>query len=149
MAPLDCCSAELGFDLASGLGSVDLGRLALVASALQPPISTVALNLPGQRPVARHRLQAKVNCSSRCVVQAGASITITGARGFGVGSKPVVLGHGGPATLKLSFSSGQLTRLRRALRRRQKIDATVTAKVVDPAGTVESVSPARALQIRG
>jgi hypothetical protein len=147
--PLGCCSAEPGFDFASGLGSVDLGKFALLASALQPAIATVDLRLPGQRPVARHLLLASVTCSARCIVRAGASIAVTGARGFGVGSRDVVLGHGGRATLKLRFSGGQLKRLRHALRHHREIVATVTAKVVDPTGSVESVSPVRVVRISG
>ena len=55
--PLGCCSAAPGYDLATGLGSVDLAKLALLATADQPAIAKVGLSLPGQRPLAQHHLR--------------------------------------------------------------------------------------------
>ena len=105
--PLGCCSAELGFDLASGLGSVDLGRLALVASALQPPISTVALNLPGSRkaPGSRSRASGRwraIACRPRSTAPAAAS-----SRPAPRSRSPVPAGSGSAQSPSCSATEGQ------------------------------------------
>src|SRR6202022_2891066 len=41
--PLGCCSATPGYDLATGLGSVDMAKFALVATATQPAIAQIGL----------------------------------------------------------------------------------------------------------
>src|ERR1700722_17170840 len=67
---LGCCTARAGYDLASGLGSVNVGKLAHLAVAIQPAVAKVSLKLPAQRPVARRHLLAKLRCSRRCILVA-------------------------------------------------------------------------------
>ncbi len=146
--PLGCCSATPGYDLATGLGSVDMAKLALVATATQPAIAQVGLSLPGQRPVARHHLVARLTCSRRCIVRAAAQISISGGAGLAVNSSRQLLRTKGTRNAKLNFSPGQLRRLRSALRRHWAVTAHVFGELLDPGGNVEATSAVRTLPIR-
>jgi hypothetical protein len=146
--PLGCCSAGPGFDYASGLGSVDLNKLAFLATALEPPIASVGLSLPPQTPVAGHHLVARLSCSRRCVVSAAGTVSIAGGASFGVGSLAHVLAHAGRTTVKLAFSSRQLAWLRRALATHRAIYANVVGEVLDSGGSIEARSRPQRLRIR-
>ena len=145
---LGCCSATPGYDLATGLGSVDLAKLALVATATQPAIAKVGLSLPGQRPVARHHLVARLTCSRRCIVRAAAQISISGGGGIAVNSSQQLLRKTGPRTVKLDLSPGQLSQMRSALRQHRVVSAHVLGELLDPGGNVEALSGVRTLRIR-
>ena len=145
--PLGCCSAGHGYDLASGLGSVDLGKFAFLAVGLQPAIAQVSLSLPRQRPVVRHRMLARVTCSRRCIAAAVATVSIAGARPFAVHSKSVALRARGARTLALPFSRGQLQMVRRSADAHEPIQASVVGQVVDSGGNVEDSTGAQTLQI--
>jgi subtilase family serine protease len=145
--PLGCCSADHGYDLASGLGSVDLGKFAFLAVGLQPAIANVRLSLPPQRPVQRHRMLARVTCSRRCIAAAVASVSLPGARPFVVHSTNAVLQGRGAKTLALRFSGRQLRIVRRSANAHQSIQASVVGQVVDSGGNVEASTGAQTLQI--
>ncbi|MGH2866359.1 MAG: S53 family peptidase [Solirubrobacteraceae bacterium] len=145
---LGCCSGTPGYDLATGLGSVDLAKLALVATADQPAIAKVGLLLPGQRSVARHHLVARLTCSRRCIVRAAAQISIPQGRGIAVNSNRQLLRKKGARTVKLDFSPRQLSRLRTALRQHRHVFARVSAELLDSGGNVEAISVVRTLRIR-
>lgn len=147
--PLGCCSAGRGYDFASGLGSVDLYKFALLATALQPPIARISVSLPPQRPVQRHRLLARLFCSGRCIAAAVASVTVSGAPPFVVGSGNAVLRGKGSKIVALRFSQRELTLLRAALRAHRAIGASVVGQVLDPGGSVEASSAPRGLRIMG
>lgn len=145
--PLGCCSAGPGYDYASGLGSIDLGKLAALATALQPGIANVALALPGQQPVKHHRLLATVSCSNNCIATVVATVSAQGARPFVVRSDDYVLRGAGRRTLKLKLSKAELGVLRKALHDRKSVSATVVGQVVDSGGNVEAATAAQTLQI--
>jgi subtilase family serine protease len=145
---LGCCSATPGYDLATGLGSVDLAKLALVATAMQPAVANVGLSLPGQRPVARHRLVARLTCSRRCIVRAAAQISISRGAGIAVNSSEQLLRKKGARTVELAFSSGQLRGMRSALRQHRVVTAHVFGELLDSGGNVEATSAVRTLRVR-
>lgn len=147
--PLGCCTAGPGYDYASGLGSVDLNKLALLAATLEPPFSGVGLSLPHQRPVASHRVLAKLSCSRRCDVAAAGTVTIAGKRSFGIGSKTYVFGRRHSRKVPLPLSGTGLRQLRRALAAHRAVYATVTAMVLDAGGNVEARSRTKKLRIAG
>ena len=147
--PLGCCSAHVGFDLASGLGTVDLGKLAFLAASMQPAISEVRVSLPSQSPVAHGYLTVKLHCNGRCVTAAVAQIKVAGARSFQLSSDSHVLGHAATKTVKIRFTHGQLGSLRRALAQHRKVTALVSGTVTDAGGNVEYQSASRSLRIRG
>ncbi len=146
--PLGCCQAGPGYDRASGLGSVNVFKLSAVAVSLAPRVARVGLALPGQRPIARHRLLARVNCTRRCNVSASAVITIQGARPVRVASRRFVFLRRGRQTLQLRFSRRQLRRLRHARHAHKRIYAHVVATVTDASGNVEARSRVHTLRIR-
>ena len=145
---LGCCSAGPGYDLASGLGSPNLDKLALIAVALQPPIASIGLSLPAQRPIARRRLVVRVSCSRRCLFTTPARITIQGEKPMSIGASRQLLLRAGHRTVTLAFSRSQVGRLRSARDHHRRTDASVVAEVLDPGGTVEAVSHTRTLRIR-
>ncbi len=145
--PLGCCSAQRGYDFASGLGSIDLGKLAFLAIGLQPAVADITLSLPPQNPVRRDRMLARLECSQRCIVTAVATVSITGARPFVVQSKSVVLKRKGAKTVALRFSRGRLRMLRRAISAGEPIQASIVGQVIDSGGNVEASTGAQMLAI--
>src|SRR5207237_4561876 len=120
--PLGCCSAGLGFDLASGWGSLNMGGLATAAVRLQPPQER--LSLPRhQQPVASHRILATVSCAGTCRMAAIAEVTVGHGRPFAIASKAYRLPAAGGKTVPVPFSAGQLTRLRSGLPSHERIVA--------------------------
>jgi hypothetical protein len=147
-SPLGCCSAGVGFDYASGLGSVNVSALALVASGIVPKIVSVSLSLPAQRPILRHHLTARVSCSGPCLLAAYAKVKLGRARPFNAYSTVVLLKKKGRRTLELKFSGSQLRKLRAALAHRDRITATVYGVILDPGGNVERATPGQTLKIK-
>lgn len=145
---LGCCSATPGYDLATGLGSIDLAKLALVATADQPAIAKVAVSLPGQRPVARHHLVARLTCSRRCIARAAARISISGRGRITVASSRRLLAKRGARTVQLGFSRRQLRSLRSALHHHRRVSARVFGELLDSGGNVEATSAVRTVRIR-
>jgi subtilase family serine protease len=147
--PLGCCTAGAGYDLASGLGSVDLAKFAFLATATQPAIAQVGISLPRQRPVARHHVLAKLSCSRRCIVEALGVIAIPGARSIRLSSSMHLLLGKGRRTVQLDLSAADRGRLRRGLRAHKRIYATVAGAIVDSGGNVERLSRGQRLHITG
>jgi len=145
---LGCCSATPGYDMATGLGSVDLAKLAVLATATQPAIAAIGLTLPGQRPVAQSHLLARVSCSRRCIVQATAEIAIAGGGAVNVRSSRHLLLKKGSRTVQLAFSGTQLSTLRSALRGHRVVTAHVFGELLDSGGNVEATSAVQTLRIR-
>ncbi len=147
--PLGCCTAGPGYDDASGLGTVDLDKLAFVATSLQPPVATVGISLPRQHPVSSHHLLASLSCSRRCDVAASGTVTVAGGRPFAIASHTYVFSGRGRETVPLPLSSERLRQLRGALAAHRPIYASVTGFVLDPGGDVETQSRTRMLRITG
>jgi hypothetical protein len=159
---LGCCSAGAGFDYASGLGSPNLAILANLASALQPPLASVGVSVPRQRPLKSRSLKARVSCSRACLLGAYANIAIGRDRTFTVrantfvvrsrGQKTVklyVLRRKGRKTVTLRFSGSEARRIRAGVRAHKAVYAYVYGVIVDSGGNVEVASRAHRLRIRG
>jgi len=144
---LHCCSARPGYDFASGLGSVNLYRLALLAAGLTPRLASVGVSLPRQRPLARRHLVVRVSCSRRCLVASLGVVTIGRAKPFFVRSGSYLLARRGSRQIALGFSRRELRRMRAALRERQRLYATVLGVIIDSSGNIERVSRPRRLRI--
>jgi subtilase family serine protease len=148
-SPLLCCTAGPGYDLASGLGSVNLTAFALAAGSLVPSQVEVGLELPSQRrPVASRHLVAKVSCSGRCLLGAYASVAVGRSRKLVKAYSTVyLLRRAGAKSVTIAFSKQQLARLRGALASGARVSATVFGVVLDPGGNVERRTPGKRLRI--
>ncbi len=156
---LGCCTAHVGFDTASGLGSVDVSRLGAYSLRALPPVVNVALSLPrGQAPVRSHQIRATVSCTAACVMGAYAEVTIGHKRPFEVDSSLFRLSRSGRKTIALHFGSGQLRSLRAGLRSHTRVSATLHAVVIDQTvygvlanagNAIQKRSAARTLAIHG
>ena len=141
--PLGCCTAGIGYDQASGLGSLNLASFGGVAVANEPAIVRLGLSLPRhQQPVRTHAIRATVSCSGPCRMGAYAEVTIGRAQPFEVDSRVVRLARAGATTLSLRFTSKELRKLRAGRRSHKRIRATVHGVMVDPvtSGVLDSVS---------
>ena len=123
-SPLGCCSADAGFNAASGWGSVNVANFEQQALLAQPPIVDIALSLPGhQHAISSKEIKATVASSGPCLIGAYAEVKIGSAKPFEVDSKVVRLAAKGSSMLTLKFSKKQLSKLRAAPH--QKRTATV------------------------
>jgi subtilase family serine protease len=145
--PLGCCTAGPGYDYASGLGTVDLNKLAFLATSLQPQVASVGISLPRQHPVASHHLLAKLSCSRRCDIAASGTVTVAGERPFAIASHTYVFSRRHRETVSVPLSSTQLRQLRRALAAHRVVSASVIGVVLDPGGNVEASSGPSELRI--
>jgi subtilase family serine protease len=150
-APLGCCTAAPGFDEASGLGSINLAGLALVAGTSVPRIVSVGVSVPSQRrPVASKHLLATVSCSGRCLMGAFARIRIGNSRRVTTRNSSVfLLKRSGRRTIKIGLDAKTLGKLRSALAHRQKVTATIFGAILDPSGNIESQTRGKELRVRG
>jgi subtilase family serine protease len=148
--PLGCCTAAVGFDQASGWGSVNVSTFAQLATQLQPKIVNIALSLPGHQSPVRHRqLLATVACSGRCLMKSTAEVAVGRARRIAIQSNVYLLRSKGAKTIALRFSAGQRGTLRAALVAHERIVATVQGVILDAGENVEKRSGTRRLTITG
>jgi hypothetical protein len=141
--PLGCCAARPGYDLASGLGSVNLAAFAVQALGAQPAAVRFALGLPRhQRPLRSRRILATIGCSGPCLAEATASVSIQGRGSFGLASGVARLVRAGSRVLVLRLSPGQVRAVRSALAARRRVTASVRGKLLD--AIVYAVLPRRA-----
>jgi subtilase family serine protease len=148
--PLGCCTAAVGYDQASGWGSVNVSTFAELATQLQPRIVNIALSLPGhQSPVRQRQLLATMACSGRCLMKSTAQVTVGRARPFAIHSNVYLLRSKGSKTIALRFSGGQTGTLRAALAAHQRIVATVQGVILDAGENVEKRSVTQQLTITG
>jgi subtilase family serine protease len=138
--PFGCCTAVPGYDDASGLGSINLAGLALVAGTLVPKVVHVGLSLPAQRhAVTAEHLLARVSCSGRCLLGAYTHIQLGSSKKLLTEeSNTYLLRNGGRKTIKIPFDSKTLGKVRSALARGQKATAIVYGAILDPNGTIEA-----------
>jgi subtilase family serine protease len=148
--PFGCCTAGPGYDEASGLGSINLVALAFVAGSLVPKVVDVGLSVPTQRhPVVARHLLARVSCSGRCLMGAYAHIHIGRSRKLiNQESDIFLLRHARSRTIKINFDKKTLSKLRTAVRRHQRITATVYGAILDPSGNIENRTRGKQLKIR-
>jgi subtilase family serine protease len=155
--PLGCCSAGVGYDEASGLGSVNLAGFAGYALGIEPVAVGVGVSVPRhQRPVHSRRLLATVSCSGPCLTAGFAQVTIGRSKPFSVHSAVIRLAAAGRKTVALRFSSRQLRLLRSGLHRHEPIKATIRGALIDPVaygvlpsagGSIEQRSAGKSLRI--
>ena len=157
--PLGCCSARVGFDAASGIGSVNIAGLAARAVQMQPPLISVALTVPsGQHPLHQRAIKATVSCSSACLMGAYADIGIGRAKPFEVDSRVTRLHHAGAETIAVRFSRRQAARIRAALASHTRVSATVHGVLLDAdvysvagdtSGSLAARTPGKVIRIVG
>jgi subtilase family serine protease len=149
--PFGCCTAVAGYDEASGLGSVNLASLALVAGSMVPPVVDVGLSVPSQRhPVASRHLLAKVSCSGHCLMRAYTRIKIGRSRKVLTKYSSVfLLRRAGRRTITIGLDRRTASKLRHALARHQKVTATIYGAIVDPSGNVVSRTRGTEMRLRG
>jgi subtilase family serine protease len=149
--PFGCCTAVAGYDEASGLGSVNLASLALVAGSMVPPVVDVGLLVPSQRhPVASRHLLAKVSCSGHCLMGAYTRIKIGRSRKVLTKYSGVfLLKRAGRRTVKIGLDRRTVGKLRHALAHHEKVTATIYGAIVDPSGNVVSRTRGKEMRLRG
>ncbi len=147
--PLGCCTAQTGYDEASGWGSVNLTALANAAMVLQPPAADITLTLPRrQRPVAHRQIWVTVSCSRACALGAFAEISINHATPFTAESSIYGLGSAGRRKIPIRFSAPQLGKLRAALARRRLIQAYLYGVTVNSQHDIQRETSGTLLTIR-
>jgi len=148
--PLGCCTAAVGYDEASGWGSVNVSNFAQLATEMQPKIVNVALSLPArQSPIGHRQLLATVSCTGHCLMASFAEVAIGRARPLEVQSNVYLLRSPGHKTIALKFSSRDRGTLQAALAAHRRIVATVQAVILDAGGNIEKRSATRRLTITG
>jgi subtilase family serine protease len=141
--PLGCCTARAGYDLATGLGSVNLFGLAAVAAKQQPKIVNVGLKLPrNQHALTRRRMLATVSCSGGCLMASYARVK-AGKKSFITQSSVFLLRRRSHKTVPLKFSGGQM----HSLRSSHGGTATVFGVVLDAGGNIEKQTRGKKLRI--
>ena len=146
--PLGCCSAAVGFDQASGWGSVNVSAFSIAALTLQPKGIGVSLFLPAaQRPIAARLILARVSCTGACFVRAQATITIGHSKPFTANSRLYRLTRIGQIAVKITLSPSQLRKLRSARSDHTTTRATIVAAIVTATGDVQRRTAAKNLEI--
>jgi hypothetical protein len=149
--PFGCCTAGPGYDEASGLGSVNLASLALVAGTVIPSVVNVRLSVPAQRhPVAAKHLLAKVSCSGHCLMGAFSRITIGRSRkAITRYSSVSLLKNGGHRTVQIGLDKKTVRKLRSALADHRQVVATIFGAILDPSGNIVSRTRGKELRVKG
>jgi subtilase family serine protease len=149
--PFGCCTAVPGYDDASGLGSINLAGLALVAGTLVPKVVNVGVSVPTQRhAVAAKHVLARVSCSGRCLMGAYAHIQIGRSRKLITRESTIyLLRNGGRKTIKIPLDSKTLGKLHAALARRETVTAIVYGAILDPSGNIEAQTSGLRLGLHG
>jgi hypothetical protein len=146
---LGCCTAQTGYDEASGWGGVNLDALSKAALAAQPLLATPSLSVPGnQHPIRAGGVYVTVGCSAACDIAAYARLSARGMRTFTSYSFAHLVRRN-HRRLKVSFSAAQDFKLRVALHHSRPIVASIADAIVDSAGNIERHAPALTLTVSG
>jgi subtilase family serine protease len=146
--PLGCCSAQPGYDQASGWGGVNLNGLSQAALTARPDLANVHMRLPVQRhPYKNKGISAIVSCSRGCDMAAYATVTLTGAQPFTAYSPMVHLVHENTRQVEILFTPKQLREIGTALTAHQAVSAEVAGAIVDTGGNIERHSTPLPLKI--
>jgi kumamolisin len=146
-----CCTAAAGYDEASGLGSLNLGGLALVAGTVVPKIVNVGVAVPSQRhPVADKHLLATVSCSGRCLMGALARIRVgRSSKVMTRDSSLFLLKKAGRRTIRIGLDKKTVAALHSALAHHRPVTATIYGAILDPSGNIEARTRGKALRVKG
>jgi subtilase family serine protease len=146
---LGCCSAAVGYDEASGLGSVNLSGLATAAATLVSKQVSVALSLPAQpHPLRSEHLLATVSCSGECLMGAYARIRLGASGLITVYSHPYELTQRRRRTIRIGLDATNRARIRAALAGHETVTAEIYGALIDASGKVVRQSPGKTLRIR-
>jgi kumamolisin len=147
--PLGCCTAAVGYDDASGWGSVNLAAFATQALATQPAVVDITMTLPGgQRPVHSKHIVTSVSCSGACLIGSVADVRIAHHRSFTAYSALHQLNATGSLKVKIVFTKPEIHELKTAVKHHNRIVATVLSAIVDAAGNIERTSATVKLKIK-
>jgi kumamolisin len=148
--PLGCCNAVVGYDAASGWGSMNLASLDQVALQTLPRYGDVSISIPRpQKPLRSRGLRVVLHCSDACAAYSFAVITIGTRSNLTLRTRTLTFPTRGTKTVTLKFSRRQLNKLRTALAQRRRIEAEVFGVALDARGQVAKVTAGRAIVIRG
>lgn len=146
--PIGCCSAQPGYDEASGWGGVNLDALASAALGAQRLLPLVSISLPGgQRPYARRGIYAIVGCTAACDAAAYARVTVRGGKPFTAYSNLVHLVHRNRRRVEVLFTTAELREIGAALGAHRQVSAQVAGAIVDPGGNIETHTVPQPLRI--
>jgi len=146
--PLGCCSAQPGYDEASGWGGVNLNAFAQAALTAQRPLASVSMSVPGaQHPIASGGIYVLLSCSSACDQAAYAQISAPGIRSFTDYAFAHVVAAGAHR-LKIAFTPAQLYKLEGVQVAQQRITAALVGAVTDAGGNVERHTQTVTLRFR-
>jgi hypothetical protein len=140
--PLNCCSAAVGYDDASGIGQVNVAGLTAAAKSLEPRLGSVTAAAASPQASSTGKLVAKVTCSAACVSGATAIVRIAGRATAKLTALPEPLAAGQARTVKLGLGGKLGTTISDALRAHHQVTATVVGTIVDGAGKTERKSAA-------
>lgn len=136
--PLGCCTAAVGFDEASGWGGINLAQFATDAEAAQGKLAKVTMTLRShQHPFASGGIVARVRCNAGCDVSVRAKVAIQHEPPFVDYSRFVTIRARTTATVKISFTTAQLTSLAAAISLHRHSTLAVTTAMVDASGNIE------------
>ncbi|MGC9219886.1 MAG: S53 family peptidase [Solirubrobacteraceae bacterium] len=148
--PLGCCSAQVGYDEASGWGGVDLQAFARQALAATAPIAAVTDRpLSAQNPLRERGLTTRVSCSAACDMSAYVRIHIGAGPSFTDYGPLVHVARPATRSIKVVFTSSQIHRMRAALRAHRRIGGVVVATVTDAAGDILRRTAPRSFSLAG
>jgi kumamolisin len=150
-AALGCCDAHVGYDDASGLGSVNLAGLATDADTLIARQVQVGLTLPTQHDeLAAQHLLATVSCTTECLMRADATIRIShSTTALAIASSPYELTRLRRRTINIGLSGPTRLRIRTALAAGEAVTATVYGTIIDASGAIVRQTRGRTLRITG
>jgi len=146
--PLGCCAAAVGYDDASGWGSLALASFAVQAIQLVPAQISFSLAIPKhQRPIAHREVLAKVSCSAACSIGAFVVVKVGKSKAFTVESKLYQRSSKGDRMIPVKFSKKQLRKLRSALASHRSVLATVYGALIDTLGAIQQQTRGKRLRI--
>jgi kumamolisin len=135
--PLGCCSAQPGYDEASGWGGLNLESFAQAALAAEHRLAEVSIKLPpAQHPLASGGIYVSLRCTAACDQAAYAQLSAPGMQPF----SDYAFAHlvrANVRRLKILFTAPQLVKLKAALVAHRRISARLVGAIVDAGGNVE------------
>jgi hypothetical protein len=131
--PLGCCAAGVGFDDASGWGSVNVAAFEQAAAVAEPPTLHIALSVAGrQRAIRARSIKATVSCSAACLLS-GYALVKVGHHGhaYEFDGRVESLKAAGSDELTIKLSSKELRRLQAGRRKHSALTATVYGVLIN------------------